>query len=142
MPFQSSFGRMAAAAAFALSLAAPASAQTFRAENRVYVNPLPSGAFEVIEGGGYGARGLWCAAADYATDVLGASGITRLYVQQARGNSITQPGRKGVVFGLDPAGAVPSSALVLGNSIRTPGANLSVAHAQQFCADFRLNNRF
>lgn len=127
-------------AILAVSLAAPVAAQSFRAENRVIVNPLSGNSFEVIEGGGYGARGMWCAAADYAREVLNAPGNARIYVQQARGPAQTASGRKGAVFGLDPAGAQPRSAMVLAASIREPGSNLSINHAYQFCHDARLTN--
>ncbi len=120
-------------------LALPATAQSFRAENRVTVTPV-TGGFEAFEGGGMGARSLWCAAADYAKEVRGASGTQRLYVKTARGPSVTQPNRKAVSFTLDPTGLTPSTVLVLGPSIRTPGANLSVDHAYSFCADHRLTN--
>ena len=126
--------------AFVVS-AAPLSAQGYRAENRIHVNPLAGNVFEVIEGRGYGARGMWCAAADYAKDVLRAPGTSRLYVHTARGPSITQPGRKAAAFTLDPTGLTPSGAMIVTISVRTPGANLSVDHAYSFCADARLINR-
>lgn len=122
-------------------LAAPAVAQSFRAENRVVVNPLPGGEFEVIESHGFGARGLWCAAADYAREVLGAAGTSRVYVRQARGPSVTKPGRKGVIFTLDPSGLQASRVFITGGSLRIVGANLSVDHAYIFCADSKLQNR-
>ncbi len=124
-----------------VGLAAPLAAQGYRAENRVTVNPLPGGSFEVIEGGGYGARGMWCAAADYARDVLGARGTARVYVKRARGPSQTVPGRKGAVFTLDPTGLDPVPVTITGSSTRRPGSNLSVDHAYSFCADSRLSNR-
>ncbi|MEO0389395.1 MAG: hypothetical protein AAF218_00495 [Pseudomonadota bacterium] len=127
--------------ALALSLcAASADAQSFRAENRVTVNPLPSGQFEVIEGGEHGARSIWCAAADYAQTRLGASGVNRLVVAAPRGNAQTAPGRKGVAFTLAPRDT-GASVSILGTSIRTPGASLRVAHADQFCYDRLLSSR-
>ena len=127
--------------ALALALATPLAAQSYRAENRVTVNPLPGGSFEVIEGGGFGARGMWCAAADYARDVLRARGTTRIYILGPRGNSLTVPGRKGVIFTLDPKGLTPEPVFIVGASLRRPGANLSVDHAYTFCADYKLRNR-
>ena len=41
-------------------------AQPFTAVNRLQVISLSGTAFEVIEDHGEGARGLWCAAAEYA----------------------------------------------------------------------------
>ncbi|WP_370400860.1 hypothetical protein [Sulfitobacter sp. JB4-11] len=116
-----------------LALAAPVSAQTFRAENGVNVTPV-AGGFAVASGNGFWARGMWCAAADYARDVLGAGGTQRLYVAQPQPRGSRTP----VVFSLDPAGLTPSRVTILGASIRTAGANLSVDHAQGFCADHKL----
>ncbi|MEM8579520.1 MAG: hypothetical protein AAGF60_16850 [Pseudomonadota bacterium] len=122
-----------------LSLAAmPAAAQSFVAENRVTVNGLGAGAFEVIEGGEHGARSIWCAASDYAQDVLGATGTQRLYVTGARGDAQTVPGRKGVIFSTQASGQGGGGVLSLGASIRTPGSNLTVDHSYQFCYDRRL----
>lgn len=118
------------------AFAAPLSAQTFRAENRVTVTP-ETGGFSVLNGGGQGARGMWCAAADYARDVLGAAGAQRIYVAEDRARGQRGPVR----FTLDAAGLTPSRVSILGSSIRTAGANLSVGHAFSFCADFKLINR-
>lgn len=115
-------------------LAAPLSAQTFRAENRVEVTPV-SGGFAVRDGAGFGARGMWCAAADYARDVLGARGTQRIYIAEERARGQRGP----VVFTLDSKGLIPSSVTIVGNSIRTAGSNLSVDHAQTFCADSKLS---
>jgi hypothetical protein len=123
-------------AALAVALAAPVAAQTFRAENRVNVTAV-AGGFTVENGAGFGARGMWCAAADYARDVLDARGTQRIYVAEDR--KMRQRGP--VKFTLDSAGLTPSSILILGSSIRTAGANLSVDHAGQFCADSKLVNR-
>ena len=80
---------------------------------------------------------MWCAAADYARDVLGARGTHRIYVARDRA-----PGQRGPVrFTLDPSGLTPVTVVLTGASIRQAGANLSVDHAQSFCADFRLTNR-
>jgi len=131
--------RSLAALGVGLSLAAaPLSAQSFRAENRVIVNSLGGTDFEVIEGGEFGARSIWCAASDYAQDVLGASGTQRLYVTGARAAARTLPGRKGVVFSTEAPEGGGSSVLVLSSSIRTVGSNLSVDHSYQFCRDRRL----
>ena len=127
-----------------LSLAAlaltsvPAVAQVFRAENRVVVTPA-SGGFEISDGAGFGARGMWCGAADYAQSVLGARGTDRLYV--ARGRSAGPGARGPVLFTLDPTGLVPRSFLIVGTSLGMPGATLTVAHAYQFCTDAKVIDR-
>ena len=116
-----------------LLLALPVSAQTFRAENRVNVTPVQGG-FSVANGGDMGARGMWCAAADYARTVLHARGNQRIYVAQDR--VLRQRGP--VRFTLNSAGLTPKRVSILGSSIRKAGANLSVDHAYTFCADHRL----
>ena len=110
-----------------------AGAQAYRADNRLVVTPVGGGSFSVPLGSRFGARGTWCAAADYAARVLGAAGTTRIYVQQP----LARPG-KTVVFGTDPGGASPQQVLGVTSALRTAGSNLSVDHAIQFCADTRL----
>lgn len=121
----------------ALSLATPALSQTFLAENRLQVVPLTTTDFEVIEARGEGARGMWCAAADYAQ----RSGATQLYVKSARGGSVSGAGRTGVVFTTSTASLdVPPSQSV-SVSVRIPGQTLRVAHAYQFCYDYLIEQR-
>jgi len=119
-------------AALTLGVALPV--QAFQAENRVTVNPVSNG-FSVTGDAGYGARDIWCAAADYARSEAGASDGQRLYVAQGRA-----AGDRAVVFTLNPEGLTPSSVLVLGQSVKTAGANLAVGHAYSFCADHRLSD--
>lgn len=119
-----------------VALADLASAQSFRAENRVVVTPAGAGSFSVPSGGKYGARGAWCAAADYAMDVLGQRGTARVYVQQPK---TTNSGA--VIFGLDPAGAAPTAVSSTSAALRVAGSNLSIDHAFQFCSDARLRRR-
>ena len=112
-----------------------ATAQSSRILNKVTVNAAGGDTFEVVEGSNHlGAQGMWCGAATYAKANLGISGTTRIYVQTPRGNAVTAPGRKGVLFGLSvPAGAAPSDVFSVGASIRQPGANMSHDVAVQFC---------
>ena len=120
-PLTIAFAALVAATSIA---ATAAEAQSFRAYNRDIVNPVSPGTFEAIEGARCGAQGRWCAAADYALKRLGASGTSRLYVQSPRGASVTAP---------VSVGATSSAS-------RTPGANLSVDHAYQFCYNARIIN--
>jgi hypothetical protein len=122
-------------AALAALIVTPASAQTFRAENRVTVTPLAGSDFQISSGGDYGARGMWCAASDYAKDVLGVSGTTRLYITGPR-TSTSGP----VTFGLGSDRPVNSTFVIVGATLRQEGANLSVDHAYQFCYDARITN--
>jgi hypothetical protein len=126
--------RMLVALSAAIVLATPLAAQTYRAEGRVTVTPTAQG-FSIQNGGGMGTRGMWCGAAKYARDRLGASGTQRIYVTQPR----TAANRRAPVgFSLRPRGTTPGTVLILGRSIFTSGASLSVNHAIGFCADFKL----
>lgn len=127
--------RISIIAAVAIGLAMPATAQDFRAENRVKVRS-GNGDFMVLGDGGFGARGIWCAAADYARDRLGARGADRLFVKSPRTRGVGE--NSTVTFTLEPGGLTAQQVLILGASIRNPGANLSVGHAYGFCADARL----
>lgn len=122
-------------AVIAALMATQANAATFRAENGVIVVPVPNG-FSVTGDAGLGARGMWCAAADYARSREGAGNGQRLYV--AEGRTPRQGQRSPVTFTLDPTGLTPSSITILGTSLTRPGANLSVGHAYGFCADSKL----
>lgn len=127
--------RPAALALVALSLAAPAAAQDFRAVNKLMVGQITPAVFEVVSRpGASGANNFWCGAADYARQRLGAPGNARIYVAQARGPSTLSPGRSGVRFTLDPAAAgiepiAPRTSL----SVDHVGDNLSVSLGQQYC---------
>jgi hypothetical protein len=121
------------ATAVALTLPAIGHAQIFRAVNDLNVVPLSASSFEVIEARGAGPRGMWCAAAEYAEQRLGAR--DRVYIQGARGPARSVQGRKSVVFttnaGNLPRGPFQSAFL----STSQTGIGLPVAHAIQFCRD-------
>ena len=122
---------------FTCLLSTPVTAQTFRAENGVYVQPAANG-FDVLGDGGYGARGMWCAAADYALKVLGAVSVDRIYVAKGRVPGLGQRGP--VTFTMDRSDLTPRTVIIVGASLRIAGSNLSVGHAYRFCADARLTN--
>lgn len=115
-----------------LCCAAPASAETFRAKNRVYVNPLNDGMFEVIYDINASYEGMWCAAAEYAHRRMGVPGISRVVVVEPLGPARTKPRRKGAVFKVDP-NARNNSIVVMGRSLKNPGTSMSVDHAYQYC---------
>ena len=121
------------AAAILGILPAAATAQTYRAINNLYVVPLSSDSFEVIEAYGEGPRGIWCAAAEFAERRLGAKG--RIYILAGRGPAQTAEGRKSVVFTTNPQDLTqgPSQSMVL--TTRQIGVGLSISHAIQFCRD-------
>lgn len=116
-------------------LATAATAQIYTAVNRLQVVSMDGGAFEVIEARGEGARGIWCAAADYVLSRDGQGAGKRLYIKRARGPSATVQDRKGVIFTTDAGtlGTAPTQSLSV--SVRTVGVGLPVNHALQFCRD-------
>lgn len=101
---------------------------------RLQVNPISATQFEVIESGGAGAQDIWCAAASYAEGALGRT-RGRLYIARARGPAETVPGRKGVVFSVEPTPGAFTSVSV---SVRQAGMNLPIFHALQFCRNHIL----
>ena len=118
----------------ALMIATPALANSFKAQNRLTVNPISKSVFEVVESRSLGASGSWCAAADYATRVLGASGKADLYLKTPRGPSVTNPGRKGVAYTLDhnQVGAPLTTSTSV--STKTAGTTFAVGHALALCS--------
>lgn len=115
-----------------------AAAQTYQAINRLTVIPLGGSDFEVIEDNGEGPRGLWCAAAEFAEDRLGASTAARLYVKDARGPTKSGVGRTGVVFTIDEASLSVPARRSYSVSVDVAGLNLPVGHAIQFCRDYLI----
>lgn len=126
--------RLLPLAILCLSLPTVTVAQAFKAENHLQVVPLNASDFEVIEARGEGARGMWCAAADYAQARL-ARGDGRLYVKRARAASLSAQGRKGVVFTNAPSTLQVEPNTALSVSVREIGRSLPIAHAYQFCRD-------
>lgn len=113
-------------------------AQPYKAINTLSVAPLPNGDFEVIEANGEGARGIWCAAADYVLSRSGNSARGRLYVKTPRGPSVSGAGRIGVVFTTDVErlGVAPQKSYSV--STRIKGLGLPIQHAVAFCRDYQL----
>lgn len=122
----------------AVSLPTASVAQSYQAINRLQVFPLGGGDFEVIEARGEGARGMWCAAADYVKARFGQGTTGRIYVKTARGPSVSRPGRKGVVFTLDPNSLAQPASQSLAVTVRSVGVGLPTNHALQFCRDYLL----
>ncbi len=121
--------------ALVMAMIVPASAQTFQAINRLQVVPLNQSDFEVIEARGEGARGIWCAAADYALARFGNTGQQRMYIKSPRGPSVSSAGRKGVVFTMDASSLAVAPSRSLSVTVRTVGVGLTLNHAVQFCRD-------
>lgn len=113
-------------------IATASSAFTNRYTSRLDVNPINGTQFEVIEGYGEGARGMFCAAAVYAEQVLGVRG-GRVYVLTPRGPSRTVQGRKGAVFTVDANDVTPAFGASV--TVKQPGYGLRITHALQFCSE-------
>jgi hypothetical protein len=115
-----------------------AAAQAYRAENWLIVVPLTARDFEVIEDHGAGARHIWCAAADFAQNVLGLPRGERLFVKTPRGPSVSGVGRTGVVFTTDPERVSGDTGQSYSVTVRRAGENLPSHHARQFCLDRQI----
>lgn len=116
-----------------------ASAQAYEAINKLRVFGLNATDFEVIEARGEGARGIWCAAADYAKARFGQGFHQRIYVKQQRGPSRTVAGRKGVVFTIDAASLSQPPSRSVSVTTGVVGVGLPTNHAIQFCKDYLLD---
>ncbi len=118
-----------------LLLPLQAAAQAYRADNWLVVVPLNTHDFEVIEDHGEGARGIWCAAAEFAQNVLGLPREDRLYVKTPRGPSVSGVGRKGVVFTTVSERVGTEAPRSYSVTVRRAGENLPSHHARQLCRD-------
>ena len=114
----------------------PASANSFKAMNRLVVNPLTVTEFEVVQRPGSSPKKIWCAASDYTQNALGQSSKTDIIIKTPSGPSVTEPGKKGVGFTIDPNQVTPVKSSSV--SIKTVGASMSASHAATFCRDGRF----
>ncbi|MEO0938949.1 MAG: hypothetical protein AAFY38_12420 [Pseudomonadota bacterium] len=120
-----------------LAVTAPATlpAATIGEElSRLVINPLNASDFEVVETQTMGPAEFWCAAASFNELRQGGSERIALYVKTPRGPSLTQPGRKGVVFTTNPAG-LPERAAQTSLNVDKPGLSLRSAQARRYCRD-------
>lgn len=122
----------------AVLLSAPLAAQGYIPNGKLDITPLPNGV-RIAGNTGHGARGTWCAAADFALDELGAAGSQNLYVSEPKSPGVGR--NSSVSFSLDPTGLQPSNVYITGTSLNRRGAMLTVNHALTFCADLRLPSR-
>lgn len=113
-----------------------AQAQSYQSVNLLKVVPLNQTDFEVIEARGEGARGIWCAAADYASARVGMGKTGRIYVKSPRGPSVSGKGRKGVVFTTNAKAVDARTSYSV--SVRQTGLGLPINHAIQFCKDYLI----
>ena len=70
-----------AAVLASLPLQAAAQQPAYRAVNWLIVVPVTANSFEVLEDYGEGARGMWCAAGDYARNRIGVPVRAQLYLK-------------------------------------------------------------
>lgn len=119
--------------ATAIIAALPVMSFAFTAKNRLTVAPVNEAVFEVVGRPGSGAREYWCAAGEYARS-LGVRTNTRVYIESGRQQSVSQRGKTAVRFTIAPdaAGVTPISPQLVLN-VDTPGDNLSVASAVEYC---------
>jgi hypothetical protein len=117
----------------ATTMAAPASADVYRASNWLYVIPLSADSFEVIEETRTSPSDMYCAAADYTRRIGRDVPRQRLYVLEARGPSKTQAGRKSVVFTLAPTEEMKDTANSFSVTVKQVGASISVGQSLSFC---------
>ena len=117
---------------------APVAALAWTADNRLDVNPLPNGDFEVIGDPGSGGSDYWCAAGDYALVVLGAQGTDRVYITRGRGTPETSNRKSGVQFSLTAPATAPQG-LQLFMDMRRVGDNLGVTFARNYCLDRKVH---
>ncbi|THH35685.1 hypothetical protein E4Z66_11380 [Aliishimia ponticola] len=114
---------------FATSIAA----QDYKAPNGMRVTATGPHSFEVSGMAELWARDYWCAAASYASRVLGLPGNAPIYVSDPY-----ERGDRSIGFSTVPGDVAPSSAWILGESVRREGATHRVGHAISFCADRNL----
>lgn len=113
----------------------PSNGFAWQADNRLNVSALPSGdAFEVVGRPGSAGADYWCAAGDYALQILGAPASARLYLVRARGAPVNSTRKSAVHFSLTPVGTEPQRNPPF-LSMKSVGDNLSVSFARNYCLD-------
>lgn len=115
--------------------ALPANAKSYKAINRLTVNPINATEFEVIKRTSSSPRAMWCAAADYSGRRLDSYNKTDLIIITPIGPSTTQPDRNGVTFTIDPNQSDVAPTRSYSVTVKTAGASMSVGHAKTFCDD-------
>lgn len=121
----------AAATALALLMPLPlAAGNLFNQNFTLPVVSLGPDTFEVIEADGAGGTQIWCGAGIYVRHVLGQRGGD-ITIQQSRGDSVSQPGRKSVVF---TTASVPDAFNSIDQGVRRDGKRFSAGHAFALCS--------
>ena len=122
-------------ALIAMLAAGPSSASNYISDGSLEFAPLPDGV-QITGNTGRGARGTWCAAADYAVNRLDARRSQKLYVSEPLAKGL---GRSSAVgFTLNPTSLTPSNVFIVGGSLTRRGSAMTISHALAFCPDVTL----
>ena len=117
---------------FALSLAAPASANMAKDWE---VNPVNDVVYEVVSEGAYSGAAFWCAAGEYVERALKKSPRTEIYIARKAGASVTTNRRTAAHFTLDPAAAGITPAEIGGDiNELVVGGHMQAGQARNFCS--------
>lgn len=100
---------------------------------QIPVFQLDATTFEAVENDGAGGAQMWCAAAIFTRRVLGRD-TGGIYVKVARGPAQSMPGRRSVVFTIEP---IPDAFTTYDTTIRRTGKVMSFAAANAQCRSDR-----
>lgn len=109
-------------------------AATIGEEDNMVINRLTDTDFEVVQTHPMGAAGFWCGAATFIERRNGLSELTPIYLRRGPGPSVTEPGRRAVVFSTSNAG-LPPAVVRRTVSVDRPGDMIKSVHARRFCRD-------
>ena len=119
----------------AMLTASPLAASGYIPDGNLNFAPLPEGV-QISGYTGRGARGTWCAAADYAVNQLAARHSQKLYVSEPRARVFGHSTAVG--FTLNPTNLNPSNVFIVGGSLTRRGSAMTISHALTFCPDVNL----
>lgn len=116
----------------ALIAGLPGVAAAWTASNHHKVAPVSETEFEVVGRPGSAGQEYWCAAGEYAHQVLKAKVVQRIYLVRGPAPAQTATWDRAVLFSLTPPAAGDAGAMIR-LSVKQVGSNLSSALAQQYC---------
>lgn len=124
--------RLVALGCFLLSTSVQAG--TLGDELRIVINKINDTEFEVLDWNQSSPHAFWCGAANYIEVRTGQSELTTIYLKSPPGPSLTEAGKKGVVFSTSAAG-LPGDTGGLDVGVDQPGQSLKSFQARGFCRD-------